>query len=731
MPDQNTSNLVEIINRVEKNEILLPDFQRDFVWKDEEQQKKLVASVLCKMPVGTILLLESNPNDYAANVIGCAKKVVDTSKINGDVSFLLDGQQRITVLTNVFSNAIHDNCPKVSELVSPALKRRFFLKIPKWSNRPDRAEDWFGIGTLEFPLSNPSADLPDFLTSQMLNYIHVETFNASDSEPYNPAVGLSIALDQFCISYPDGYLIPLFLMAKPLGNNKNVIILRFDEIIKGVAEAIRGEIMNFYATCENDTDRFHFTEYIFGEEVDEIYNQLDKQQAFQEKLIQRQKIWRSQMKDYLYACINNLSLHQIIVKADQRARAIDIYENLNRGGVCLNTFDLIMARVAKVNKENFNQRIRRLMMEKKTYPDKVLPDKIRMVLVNDIQNHKYNATGNTKCLNEAKNELNVKYVDIFLDVLGLYSYVPNLDPDQIKLDYIKKARILDLKPEDIDKNCDKVIEAIDRAMFFLQTRCGIRSLQEVNYSLMVVLIAVVFIEDTYFYDKDVHDLIEGWYWSVLFSGEYDKDQNVNFINNLKNMLKTVKKQMKADWIIAITANVFLMTNFSDKQLLLMDKAAEDRYPKRIMAIFVCQYMLSRTYKDMFDSSKTISVFCKEAAELQMHHIIPLGTAKKIGEVTADLRKNPKHICNSPLNFVLITKEANKEISDEALDKYVTKITPEAKAELFITAYITEDSVNTDEKIYGILENRFDMMNGLVRGTINDHNERILTTSKGT
>lgn len=74
MSDLNTSNLVEIINRVERNQILLPDFQRDFVWKDEEQQKQLVASVLCKMPVGSILLLESEPDDYAAKVIGCAKK---------------------------------------------------------------------------------------------------------------------------------------------------------------------------------------------------------------------------------------------------------------------------------------------------------------------------------------------------------------------------------------------------------------------------------------------------------------------------------------------------------------------------------------------------------------------------------------------------------------------------------------------------------------------------------
>lgn len=718
MPDQNTSNLVEIINRVEKNEILLPDFQRDFVWKDEEKQRMLVASVLCKMPVGSILLLESNPDDYAANVIGCAKKVVDISQINGEVSFLLDGQQRITVLTNVFSNAIHDNCPKVSELVSPALKRRFFLKIPKWSNRPDRAEDWFGIRTLEFPLSNPSADLPDFLTSQMLNYIHVETFNASDNKPYNPAIKLSTALDQFCIGYSDGYLIPLFLMAKPLGNNKNVVILRFDEIIKGVADAIGSEIMNYYVTCDNNTDCCDFTEYIFGNEADEIYSQLDKQQAFQEKLTQRQKIWASLMKDYLYACIHNLSLHQIIVKAYQRARAIDIYENLNRGGICLNTFDLIMARVAKVNKENFNQRIRRLMMGHRAYPEKVLPDKICKVLSKDIQNHKYNATSSTKCLNEAKNELNDKYVDIFLDVLGLYSYVPNLEPDQIKLDYIKKASILDLKPEKIDQNCDKVVEAIDRAMFFLQTRCGIRSLQEVNYSLMVVLIAVVFIEDTYFYDKDVHDLIEGWYWSVLFSGEYDKDQNVNFINNLKSMLKTVKKQIKAEWIAPITANVFSMTNFSDKQFLLMGKADEDRYPKRVMISFVCQYMLSQTYTDMFDSDITISVFCKEASTLEAHHIIPLGTAKKIGEVTADLRKNPKHICNSPLNFVLITKEANKEISDDPLDVYAAKITPEAKAALYITSYSSVAAVDSDQKIHDILDNRFEMMNGLVNNTIN-------------
>lgn len=74
MADETKSNLTTVIEQINKNEILLPDFQRNFVWKDEEQQKKLVASVLCKMPIGSILLLQANPNEYAAKVIGCAKK---------------------------------------------------------------------------------------------------------------------------------------------------------------------------------------------------------------------------------------------------------------------------------------------------------------------------------------------------------------------------------------------------------------------------------------------------------------------------------------------------------------------------------------------------------------------------------------------------------------------------------------------------------------------------------
>ena len=38
----------EIVRKIAEDKMLLPDFQRGFVWTDEETQRKIVASVLAK-----------------------------------------------------------------------------------------------------------------------------------------------------------------------------------------------------------------------------------------------------------------------------------------------------------------------------------------------------------------------------------------------------------------------------------------------------------------------------------------------------------------------------------------------------------------------------------------------------------------------------------------------------------------------------------------------------------
>lgn len=120
------ANFSEIIKAIYEKNILLPDFQRKFVWKEDERQRKIVASVLAKIPIGSILLLKSHPDEFKAKLIG-NKKALDVEDLqNQEVTFLLDGQQRITVLTNVFSDIILNSAGSLSDLVSLSLKRRFF-----------------------------------------------------------------------------------------------------------------------------------------------------------------------------------------------------------------------------------------------------------------------------------------------------------------------------------------------------------------------------------------------------------------------------------------------------------------------------------------------------------------------------------------------------------------------------------------------------------------------------
>jgi uncharacterized protein with ParB-like and HNH nuclease domain len=92
------------MEQANRNRLVLPDFQRDFVWKPSDTIK-LFASLLNGYPIGGLLLMES-PGIYGQRPIdGVA--VGSATTATGDTRLILDGQQRLTSCYRAFFGGIN------------------------------------------------------------------------------------------------------------------------------------------------------------------------------------------------------------------------------------------------------------------------------------------------------------------------------------------------------------------------------------------------------------------------------------------------------------------------------------------------------------------------------------------------------------------------------------------------------------------------------------------------
>jgi hypothetical protein len=89
----------KLLEAVDKGEIVLPDFQRSFVWEPEDVRELLV-SVLGNYFIGTMLILELYKDDspFALRLFEGVEKINPGADIQSIVKIILDGQQRTTAL---------------------------------------------------------------------------------------------------------------------------------------------------------------------------------------------------------------------------------------------------------------------------------------------------------------------------------------------------------------------------------------------------------------------------------------------------------------------------------------------------------------------------------------------------------------------------------------------------------------------------------------------------------
>lgn len=750
-------NFYELIKLIEEDRIVLPDFQRGFVWKDKNKQKALIASVLTKLPIGTILLLEIEKNTYGCKKIGFKNRKPDIPDDQNKILALLDGQQRVTVLTSFFSNELYV-IGDSSEFVSPSLKRRYFLRCPKIKDLLDK-KDLFGARKLIAPeeIQKSQNQYPDYSTDEIISYIACVDNIKYKEIIYEDISNVNIDnLIEFCTSSSetnDGYLIPLYYLYGAANKSNMNHRKRLEKIIERIAEKYKNEIIDLLKTqgeirdfiiteCFEETeDGKAIAEDIKSAPVTELQNEdSDIYIKLTELLQNRSTQWARDISEFLESCVLKLELYKIEVNQANILRAIDIYQNLNLGGKALDIFDLILARAAiQSDNENLLDVVKGCLIENhiqdyKAFVKDCAP-KIQTEYNSYLDNQtEYSAAMQLGAWNQIENELAVSFCKALMSVTGTLYHFWNDESEQVIFaddrvkaftsKVTKSEYLLKIEPEKIDPLIRLACKGLDRACIFLQLRCGIRSVTEIQYKLVFVILAVIFSKDDWFHNKKVCDYLEAWYWGSIFSGSFKIEQNAAFQDNLKNILQLlneVEKEpvAKPEYIINICNKTFCDDKFANEEILLVDNQFVE--PEEILKKSICHFYLAKTYSDILKNNandkykqKQNSVFseCKNGETLQYHHIMPIG---ELGTIYKDIdkklnesgRKDRSNKYNSPLNFMLISSLANRLILNSPLSYYIKFCDNSPLTEMGIQQGITDSNIkDMNKEIDKMLHKRY-------------------------
>ena len=123
MFDTSKLDLKEILRDVHEGKLQLPDFQRDYVWGDEDV-RSLIASIAKGFPVGALLTLESG-----GSVMFKPRLLEGVPSQNvAPKQLLLDGQQRITSLYQV---TYSQQPVRTKNIQGHEIKRFYYLDIKR------------------------------------------------------------------------------------------------------------------------------------------------------------------------------------------------------------------------------------------------------------------------------------------------------------------------------------------------------------------------------------------------------------------------------------------------------------------------------------------------------------------------------------------------------------------------------------------------------------------------
>lgn len=163
MFDTTKEDLKDILRKLDEGRLQLPDFQRDYVWGDEDV-RSLIASISKGFPVGALLTLETGGEvKFKPRFIaGVTPKAVEPTEL------LLDGQQRMTSLYQSMyaKSAVRTITPRKTEV-----ERYYYLDINKAISAVADLEDAIiGVPADKIVRTNFGKDVALDLSSKELEF---------------------------------------------------------------------------------------------------------------------------------------------------------------------------------------------------------------------------------------------------------------------------------------------------------------------------------------------------------------------------------------------------------------------------------------------------------------------------------------------------------------------------------------------------------------------------------
>lgn len=725
---ESSVKLEELLDDIDKNKLVLPDFQRDYVWiKEDDKIEDFIASVLSQLPIGSIITFKDDFKSFANKEIGFNKSV-EYSENFGKVEFLLDGQQRITTLALVFSDRIFRKIKEKptmygnDDLVQKdKIKKRYFLHIPRYDSEFNEGDDFFGFENLHFPFDSP--DKIPFCSNEIKDLIHTETFTLATNDPKRNEWYYPTKTDYNDTKFTrkikedasNAGLIPLFYLTDHSDLVKKVLNSMAEKrynYIKDIYDVEHMEELKKYLEDNSYAYRINLTQ---PDEV--IYDE------FTQVLADNRDKWSDYMFIYLTSCIKQLRINTIDVDDENTSRAINMYEALNKGGAKLTTYDLIIARAAcqsQYGKTSYAQ------LNKDIISEYYNPNLLSVVC---------KGTGVTKW--NSKQYLgtitkNGEIVPIVINqFLNLLCFVANNADSNYKIaatqikkipnDYCKAKKQLEMTSEQIVKYSTKCMQSIMDALMILQFKCGIYDISQIDYNLLLLPLAYMM----YLYESEsidtsrlaeVVDKVCGLYYFCLFTGEYASDQSTVVMKHLEwahNWLLcgvTPSPFELANHLTTIDKTVLNMPKYNDFDTLLY---RNDSSPKKAVRNSILHYVLAGKPCDFISSSPYPQLNAwTDKMDFEIHHMVPLASATTIKESTKAIRDKNEAI-NSPLNMALISKDANRTISDYQMSQYENEL-----SSTFLNAYKLPPSVKdflytksdaNDAKLEEIFKYRYDAL----------------------